>query len=368
VDDSTNLIDRIRRQPLVAHLLRAVDRFGARLGNQFAAAITYFSVLAIVPIAMFAFAILGWTIEVLRPDLLGTVTTAIANQLQSASGAEEIVKVLVDFLKNWRGVGMVAILSGAYAGAGWVGNLRQAVNAMSGPRFTVVTPKGGPLGMVLMVLRNLAVLLGLLVFGALTIAVSLAATAARKTVLSWVGLGDSFAAAVLAFVVGLLISVGAGWLLFMFLYRALMHPRPTSTMAGRGAMFGSIGLVALQYLAGVLNGVFAHNKAAAIFGSAIVAILALNLFATLVMVGAAWTATGQNLEKEAVIAGEPDARMLPLAENPLVTGETLVSRKVASRGVTVGLATGYVLGGAAGIGFGAVVGRIAGAIARRRRR
>jgi hypothetical protein len=32
------------------------------------------------------------------------------------------------------------------------------------------------------------------------------------------------------------------------------------------------------------------------------------------------------------------------------------------------LASGYVLGGAAGIGFGAIVGRIAGAIAHRRRR
>jgi membrane protein len=368
VDDSTNLIQRIMRRPLVAHLLRAVDRFGARLGNQFAAAITYFSVLAVVPIAMFAFAVLGWTIEVLRPDLLETVTSAIANQLQSTSGAKEIVKVLVDFLKNWRGVGIVAILSGAYAGAGWVGNIRQAVNAMSGPRFTVVTPKGGPLGMVLMVLRNLAVLLGLLVFGALTIAVSLAATSARKTVLTWMGLGDSFVAAVIAFVIGVAISVVAGWLLFMFLYRALMHPRPTTRTASRGAMFGSVGLVALQYLAGVLNGVFAQNKAAAIFGSTIVAILALNLFATLVMVGAAWTATAANPEKEDVIAGEPDARMLPLSENPLVTGETLVSRKVASRGVTAGLAAGYVLGGAAGIGLGAVIGRIAGAIARRRRR
>jgi membrane protein len=126
--------------------------------------------------------------------------------------------------------------------------------------------------------------------------------------------------------------------------------------------------VALQYVAGVLNGVFAHNKAAAIFGSTIVAILALNLFATLVMVGAAWTATAANPEKEAVIAGEPDARMLPLAQNPLVTGETLVSRKVASRWVSVGIAAGYVLGGAAGIGLGAVVGRVAGAIAHRRRR
>lgn len=368
MDDSPNLIQRILRQPLVAHLLRAVDRFGARLGHQFAAAITYFSVLAIVPMAMFAFSILGWTIEVLRPELLADVTMVIASQVQSAQGAEQIMAPVRNTLKDWRGVALVAILSGAYAGAGWTGNLRQAVNAMSGPRFTVVVPKGGPLGMVLLVLRNLAVLVGLMVFGAVTIAVSLAATGARKLVLSWLGLGDSVVASILTTVIGVAISVVAGWMLFMFLYRALMHPRPTTRTAGRGAMFGSVGLVAVQYLAGVLNGIFAQNPAFAIFGTTIVTLLSLNLFATLVMVGAAWTATAASPEREAVIAGEPDARMLPLSENPLVTGETLVSRKVASRGVTAGLATGYVLGGAAGIGFGAVIGRIVGAIAHRRRR
>lgn len=368
MDETPNLIERIRQRPVVAHLFRAVDRFGARLGHQFAAAITYFSVLAIVPMAMFAFSILGWTIEVLRPQLLAEVTTVIAAQVQSAQGAEQIVKLVSDTLKNWRAVALVAILSGAYAGAGWTGNLRQAVNAMSGPRFTVVVPKGGPLGMVLLVLRNLAVLLGLLFLGALTVAVSLAATGARKLVLSWFGLQESLVASILTTLIGLAISVVAGWVLFAFLYRTLMYPRPTMRTAGRGAMFGSVGLVALQYLAGVLNGIFARNPAFAVFGTTIVTLLSLNLFATLAMIGAAWTATAENPERAAVIAGEPDARMLPLSENPLVTGENLVSRKVASRGVTAGLATGYLLGGAAGIGMGAVIGRIVGAIAHRRRR
>ncbi len=366
MDDQTPLIQRITQQPLVAHLLRAVERFGERLGNQFAAAITYFSVLAIVPIAAFAFAILGWTVEVLRPDLLGKVTDAIAAQLQSATGAKQIMDVIVDMLQNWRGVTIVAILTGAYAGAGWVGNLRAAVTAMSGDRFTVYTPKGGFLGKVLLILRNLAVMLGLLVLGGLTIVVSLGATGAKDLVLSWVGLQDSTAASVLTTLAGLIVSFAAGWVLFIFIYKALMHPRPTVRTASRGALFGSVGLVAVQYLAGVLNGIFAHNKAAAIFGSTIVAILALNLFATLAMVGAAWTATAHAPAPEPVHA-DPEPELLPLAENPLVTGE-LVTQKVATRGVTAGIAAGYVLGGAAGLGVGAILGRIAGGVAHRRRR
>ena len=50
-------LDRLKAKPWVAHLLRAVERFNNRLGTQFAAAITYFSVLALVPIMLFAFSI-----------------------------------------------------------------------------------------------------------------------------------------------------------------------------------------------------------------------------------------------------------------------------------------------------------------------
>ncbi len=39
----TTLMQKIQRQPMVAHLIRATERFNDRLGNQFGAAITYFS-------------------------------------------------------------------------------------------------------------------------------------------------------------------------------------------------------------------------------------------------------------------------------------------------------------------------------------
>ncbi len=53
----------------MAHLLRAVQRFGTAARLPVRAAITYFSVLALVPILMLAFAILGFVLTVLRPDL-----------------------------------------------------------------------------------------------------------------------------------------------------------------------------------------------------------------------------------------------------------------------------------------------------------
>lgn len=37
------LAERIKQLPVIAHLIRAAERFNDRLGNQFGAAITYFS-------------------------------------------------------------------------------------------------------------------------------------------------------------------------------------------------------------------------------------------------------------------------------------------------------------------------------------
>jgi len=81
-----------------------------------------------------------------------------------------------------------------------------------------------------------------------------------------------------------------------------------------------------------------------------------------------WEMLQQVVEPLALDGGDPEATMLPLAENPSVIAQVLVPQKIAKRGVTVGIVAGYALGGAAGVGLGAVLGRLAGAVAHRRRR
>ncbi|HET7725146.1 MAG TPA: YhjD/YihY/BrkB family envelope integrity protein [Propionibacteriaceae bacterium] len=364
-----DLVKRVMAWRWVAHLMRAIERFNSRLGNQFSAAITYFSVLAIVPILMFAFAILGLTVEVIRPDLAQTLTNAIAARLDGAGGAKDIAGSVIGTLKNWRGVGAVALISAAYAGTGWVGNIRQAINAMWHPdSINPAGPKGIG-GWLRSLGRNLLTLVGLIVLGGITVVVSMSATWAQSLVLGWLGLRGSGVAAFLTVIAALLVSLLSGWALFVYLYWVLPSERVSIHSIARGALLGSFGLAALQYFAGALNALFLQNKAAAIFGPAIVIMLSLNIFATLVMLGAAWTAT-TSAEPKPVVAAPRDARptMIPLAEHPDFQGALYVPQKVAKRGVTAGIVAGYALGGAAGMGLGAVLGRLAGAVAHRRRR
>ena len=57
----TTTAEKVQRQPVIAHLIRATERFNDRLGNQFGAAITYFSFLSMIPILMVSFAAVSYT-------------------------------------------------------------------------------------------------------------------------------------------------------------------------------------------------------------------------------------------------------------------------------------------------------------------
>ena len=80
-------IKRLQQRPWIAHMIRTVERYLSRLGSQFAAATTYFSVLAIVPILMVAFSITGFVLTVVQPGLLDNVADAVADALGSADTA-----------------------------------------------------------------------------------------------------------------------------------------------------------------------------------------------------------------------------------------------------------------------------------------
>ena len=54
-------------------------------------------------------------------------------------------------------------------------------------------------------------------------------------------------------------SIGAGWLIFMYLYTVLPETREPWSVVRRGALLGSIALVALQYLASFLISAFQGN-------------------------------------------------------------------------------------------------------------
>ena len=338
------------QRPFVAHLLRAVDRFNVRGGVQLAAAISYFSILTLVPILMLAFSVLGFTLTVFRPELLSVVETWIRNQLPTDSAmGTSLYDVIARFLTNWAAIGIPGLLITMWVGSGWVGNLKRAVRLLM--RTDVDNP-GKQVILPLDILANFGGLIGILVGVAATFASSAVATTLGDNVGSWLGFGGSFGWTALIRLVGAALSLAIGAAGFRLLLGWFSPTYVPSHLAWVGAGIGSAGLLVLQVLAAYLFGAFSRNLGFAVFGSTLVLMLFLNLFATLILYIAAWLATSEVPLREP----EPEPVAVEPAE-PVETrpGELYVSSAVAQRSLGIGLGTGYTIGAATGLGLGALL-------------
>ena len=363
-------VERLKNKPWVAHLLRAVERFNNRLGTQFGAAITYFSILALVPILLFAFALLGFVLTVLRPELIDDAVAAFsgATGLLDPSTQQQLVAQITDTLSNWRGVGIVALLAAVYSGAGWMGNLKNALRAQWRPDFDLQEKQGN---IVKKTAVNLVTLVGLMVLIAITFALASVSTALADELLGWLGLTEIGWLSPVLRIVPIVFSIAAGWVLFMYLFTVLPEERQPWPVVRRGALMGAIGLGVLQYATGILFGIFDNNRAAQIFGPVIVLMLFFNIFASLILFVAAWIATAT---QDAVPVPEEKVRfaLTPAAEQEEATGPdgqgpVMIPQPVAVRSVQVGLGAGYVTGAATGVGLGAALAWVVSKVVRGRR-
>jgi membrane protein len=348
---------RLQQQPWIAHMVRALERYISRLGSEFAAATTYFSVLAIVPVLMMAFSITGFVLTVVQPELLVAVADLVADALGSADAAtrDKVLDLVNNALSQFWAIGIVGLVVALYTGAKWMGHLKNAVRTQWRPGFDLRPQK---INIVVRTLGNLFLLLGLLLGMAVTFGLASLSTSLADTVVGWLGLSDQAWIAPLLRIISAAFSIGAGWLIFMYLYTVLPETREPWSVVRRGALLGSIALAAVQYLASFLINAFRGNPAAAIFGPVIVLMLFFNIFAQLTLFIAAWIATAQHaavpvpVEEEVSTAPtpEPNQDQEQQEQRPNVVPEA-----VAVRSVRVGMGAGYLTGAATGVGLGAAL-------------
>ena len=124
-------VERFLQIAWIAHIQRAIQRYNGRFGFQFGAGVAYFSVLAVVPVVMVAFSIVGFFIVELRPDLITTVSQLVVAQFRNAD--DDVVQQIEDFivstLQNYTAIGIVGLVTGLYSAAAWMGHLRNAIDA-----------------------------------------------------------------------------------------------------------------------------------------------------------------------------------------------------------------------------------------------
>lgn len=360
--------------------MAANDRYNKRLGPQFAAAITYFSVLSLVPILMFAFAIVGWTVSVLRPELMDSITSAIRTMFGDENTTGDSISTAIQYaLNRWNEVGIIAILAAGYSGSNWVGNLKRAVRVMWCRKFSEAVEKRHIL---VETALNLATFVGLIGSIALGAAVTQLGSFFSESVLNYLGWGQVPGIGIFWAMLTTVLLLIASWLLMAFLFVVL----PNQTVRARawfvGTLVGAVALTILQSAAGRLFGLFSGNTAVAIFGPIIVLMLVLNLLATLILMTAAWVGTNEvwaeerakrlaetaPIEMSEVDVDEPsqperwagtrsldELRDRETLEPPEARKDRYVRQDIAVKGARAGWYLGYGAGAAAGAGLGAAL-------------
>jgi membrane protein len=332
------LWQRISKKPWVAHLMRMMERFGQRLGSQFAAAITYFSFFSLVPMLMVSFAITGIVLSS-QPELIQKVKDEVGSVLSSAGGqtSDALNGVIDNAVEARWSIGIVALVLALYTAIGWMTNLRMAVRAQWRQDFeededdkeTFFVALGKDL--LALVVLGLGILL--------SVVLTTVGTGLTGFVAELFGVDDvGWITAVLS-IVPIALAIGVSTMIFYFLYRFL--PRHSEEIPRRkiwrGAIAAAVIYEILKLALSLLIQQFSSSPTAAVFGSVIALLAFINLVARMILMVAAWIGTSivkeegpARDEKAVVIRPVYRVRSMPAVAGGLGLGAAMgwIARKV----------------------------------------
>jgi membrane protein len=294
------VMDRLRaRFAWFDHIMRAQERYEETKGDFYAAGITYFTIFALFPLLMVGFAAGGFVLAS-RPELLAEIEANIKSVVSGNLG-HQLVGLMDSAIESRTSVGVIGLATAAWAGLGWMANLREALSQMWGGQ------RGERPGFLRAKISDLFALISAFCAIVVTIALTVLGngTVMRK-VLEWMRIPDFAALGDLLQVASVVASLGVSWLLFTWIIARLPRETVSLRSAARAGLLAAVGFeifkqVASIYLSSVLRG-----PAGATFGPVLGLMVFAYVTARLILVATAWAATsGDNLAAAPVVAPAP---------------------------------------------------------------
>lgn len=300
-----------RRYPWLDRLVRAASSYQEHYGDYYAAAITYFSVLALVPLLMIAFAVAGFVLA-RNPDLLARLQASIAESVPSRQLSELVNQIVGEAIEQAGAVGIIGLLVALYSGLGWMTNLREALTAQWGQ---------GPSHMPMLkrMAFDLLSLLGLGLAMVVSFGLSALGGGVGRRLFELVGIEESVFAIVVLFALTLLLSLAANWLVFLWVLARLPRQPVTVRSAVWGALFAAVGFEVLKQVGVLYLNSLSGSPAAAAFGPILGLLVFAYLTSRFLLFVTAWTA-----------ASKENRELLP----PAPPGPVVIRPVVRERGNT----------------------------------
>lgn len=286
----TDTAQKIQRNPVIAHLLRAAERFNDRLGNQFGAAITYFSFLSMIPILMVSFAAAGFVLAS-HPTLLQDIFDKILVNVSDPTLAMTLKSTINTAVQQRTTVGLVGLLVALYSGINWMGNLREAIRAQSRDVWERTAQDEEKIWV--KYFRDFISLIGLLFALIVTLSITSISGAAQQLIISLLYLDNIEWLKPAWRAIGLAISIFANYLLFFWIFWRLPRHRPRRKALIRGTFIAAIGFEVIKIIMTWTLPALVKSPSGAAFGSVLGLMAFFYFFARLTLFCAAWIATAE---------------------------------------------------------------------------
>lgn len=279
-----SVLDRLRRRHgWIDHLVRAAWQYLERHGDHYAAAITYFSVVALVPLLMIAFSVAGYVLlgdPARLAELEESITATVGPGL-----AATVDQLVAEALRQSETVGILGLAPAVYTGLAWMYRVREALSAQWGQRTAgppylagAVSDTVALVGLGLVV----AVSLGLVVLG----------DAVTAAVAGTEGAGWFRTALATAMAIGL--SLAANLLIVVWVIARLPRERLPLRQVVRPALLAAVGFDVIERVGTVYLGWVTGSPAGLVFGPLLGLLVAIYLGARLVLFATAWAATRES--------------------------------------------------------------------------
>lgn len=330
--DGPSFLERQRAaRPWLDHLVRAAKRYKEQMGDYYAGGITYFSVLALVPILMVAFAIAGFVLAG-NPSMLADLQDSVAEGAPGGLG-ETLNETIDSAIASRSAVGVIGLLGAAYAGLGWMAKLRDGLTAMWERQRESD-------GFVKTKLSDGINLLGL----GLAIVVSIGVSALSSgPIMDWIvdflhldaipGIG------IVLRVVSVLLAVGATWAIFTWIIARLPREPVAFKSAAKAGLLGAVVFEIFKQVAAVYLTAVTSGPAGAAFGPIIGLLVFIFTSCRMLLFATAWAATTEESMALAFVP-PPD----PAIISPRIQVHERPSARRSAALVGVGAATALGLG------------------------
>lgn len=332
-----------RRYPALAHVTTAWKRFNERNGGQYAAAITYFSFLALFPLVLLAVSVAAFVLHS-HPAALQSLFDSITKQLPGSFGST-VHNAIETAIARRASIGIVGLVGVLLTGLGWIGNLRAAVDACWGrrpPQRNFVMAK----------VANLGVLCGLGLAVLVSIGLTAAGTSLAQLLIRHAGAENLTGAHYLLTAVGIVLAIAGDMLVLFWLLVMLPGAKPPRSVALLGVVVGAVGFEILQLAGTYIITRSSHSPTAGPLAGIVAILIWIQLVARLILFCAAWMAVLTEAARVSAAAEALPAPVLTGSPAPATTDERPAVSPAAVAGTLfgAGAATGAALFAWAGRG------------------